>query len=120
VLEAEAVHPDGAPALHEPAKVAEVVAVAAVADDHAPEVDASWAKIACCAPRSSAAQVWVEIGPRSPSGPRGGAQDVLDDRGHAGGVVAHLMMAALTPVARSPAEYADEERGHLVDPWPLK
>src|SRR5438093_6172649 len=35
VLEAEAVHPDRAPPLHQPAQVAQVVAVAAVADDEA-------------------------------------------------------------------------------------
>src|SRR4030095_8827787 len=87
VLEAEAVHADGASPLHEAAQVAEVVAVAAVADDHAAEIDAFLGEDgllrfprAACRPG-----VGGDGHPGLLLGARARPQDVLDDRGDARG-----------------------------------
>ena len=75
----------------------------------------SWAKIACCAsPVRPAAQVWVEIGTPVAFWARAEARRMFSMTGVTPAVsVAHLMMAALTPlVADALGDVADEQLGH--------
>ena len=64
----------------------------------------SWAKIACCAsPVRPAAQVWVEIGTPVAFWARADARRMFSMTGVTPAVsVAHLMMAALTPLVADP------------------
>ena len=78
----------------------------------------SWAKIACCiSPVRPAAQVWVEIGTPVAFWARAEARRTLSITGVTPAVsVAHLMMAAFTPlVGDALRDVADEQLGHRVD-----
>ena len=88
LLEAEAIHPDRAPPLHQPAQVTEVVAVAAVADDDTAEVDAFLRENRLLGLAGAACRPGVGRDGHAGRllGAGGGAQDVLDHRRHAGGV----------------------------------
>jgi hypothetical protein len=118
VLEAEAIHPDGAAPLHEAAQVAEILAVAAVADDHAAKIHALLGEDRLLRLPAAAGGPGVR-GDRHAGrllGPRGGAQDVLDDGRHSRGVGGALDDGRLHPArADAPGDVADEEIGDRAD-----
>src|SRR5262252_4390024 len=119
VLEAEAIHADGAPALHEPAEVAEVVTVAAVADDHAAQAYAFLGEdgLLRLARASRRPRVRGDGHARGLLGPRARAQDVLDHRRDALGVRGALDDGGLDArAADALGDVAYEEIGDLVDP----
>src|SRR6266567_175755 len=119
VLEAEAVHSDRAAALHQPAQVFQIVAVAAVADDDAAEIDALLSEdgLLRLARSSGRPRVSRDRYAGGLLGSRGGAQDVLDHRGHAGGVGGALDDGGLHAARADAAgdDVPDEEIGHRVD-----
>src|SRR5262249_50369892 len=118
MVEAEAIHPDRAPALHQPAQIREGVGVTAVADDDAAQVNALLRK-----------DRLLRVA-RAASGPGGGrkrhtgrllrayrgAEDVLDQRCYAGRVGGALDDGGLyTTRADALRDVADEEVRHRVD-----
>src|SRR5215469_14083432 len=123
MLEAEAIHADGAPALHEPAEVAEVVTVAAVADDHASQVHAFLGEDGLLRlARTSRRHVCVEMGTPVAFWARALARRMFSITGVTPWVsVAHLMMAALTPVPPMPWVMSRTKRSATSStPWPKK
>src|SRR3989454_2779766 len=120
VLQAEPVHPDCATTFHQPApaQVLQVVAVAAVADDDAAEIDAFLSEdgLLRLARSSGRPRVSRDRYAGGLLGPRGGAQDVLDHRGHTGGVGGARGDGGLHAArADAAGDVADEEVGHGVD-----
>ena len=117
VLQAEAVHPDRAPPLHQPAQVGEVLAVAAVADDDATQVDALLGedRLLQLAGAAGGPGVGRDRHAGGLLGAGGGAQDVVDHRGHAGGVGRALDDGGLHATgADALRDVADEQLGHCV------
>src|SRR5262245_46298181 len=103
VFETEAVHPDRAPPLHQSAKVAKVLTVAAVADDDAPEVDTLLREDRLLSLAGAAGQVGVEIGTPVAFWARADALRMFSITGVTPAVsVAHLMIPALTPPSPMP------------------
>ena len=83
----------------------------------------SWAKIACWAsPVRPAAQVWVEIGTPVACWARAEARRIVSMTGVTPAVsVAHLMIAALTPLAPIPCVMSRMKRSAASStPWVLK
>src|SRR5262245_5202938 len=117
-LQAEAVHPDRAPALHQAAQIAEVLAVAAVADDDAAEIDAFLRedRLLQLARASGGPGVRGDGHAGSLLGPRRRAQDVVDHRRDAGSVGGALDDGRLDAAhADALRDVADEQVGHRVD-----
>ena len=88
-----------------------------------PRSTPSCAKIACCAsPDRPAAQVWVEIGTPVAFWARADARRMFSITGVTPAVsVAHLMMAALTPLAPMPCVMSRMNSAATAStPWALK
>src|SRR5215467_6906605 len=117
MLKPEAIHADGASALHEPPQIAEVVAVAAVADDHAAQVHALLGEDGLLRLARSARRPRVR-GDRHAGGllvVKARTQDVFDDRRHALGVRRALDDGGLDAGASDAlGNVAHEEIGDLV------